>query len=68
MHNNMLVNIIHQQQNCWTNCLINLVHSCLQSFGTWNGSNNMSVYFAYNAGIMLDAFGYLVSLSVYTIY
>ena len=61
MRNNMLVNIIyatsqvlillvlikHQQQNCWTNCLINLVHSCLQSFGTWNG-------------IMLDAFGYLL--------
>ena len=54
-----------------TNCLINLVHSCLQSFGTqiimewyisyevWQRlSNNMPVYFAYYAGTMLDAFDY----------
>ena len=53
-----------------TNHLINLVHSCLQSFDTqilmewlsyeaWQRlSNNMPVYFAYYADIMLDAFGY----------
>ena len=55
-----------------TNHLINLVHTRLQSFGTqiimkWSSyeiwqklSNNIPVYFAYYAGIMLDAFGYLL--------
>ena len=49
------------------NHLINLVHTCLQSFDTqiimewlsyevWQRlSNDMPVYFAYYAGIMLDA-------------
>ena len=31
------------------------------SYGAWQRlSNNMPVYFAYYAGIMLDAFGYLL--------